>query len=55
MTWVLVIMLCQRVCVPNIAETFESKAACMVVVDKDTGVFHQPRSYCVPVVKGASS
>ena len=51
MNWVLVIMVCQRLCVPNYAEVYPNKAACEAVVDKDTSVWRAPRSYCVPVIK----
>lgn len=49
--WVLVFMVCQRVCVPMYAEVFPDKAACVAVVDTDKSWLHVPRSYCVPVVK----
>jgi hypothetical protein len=51
MTWALILMACQRVCVPHFVELYPTKAACELKVDSSTSVFHAPRSYCVPIVK----
>jgi hypothetical protein len=51
MTWALIIMICQRACVPQFVEVHPTRAACIEKVDKDTSVFHNPRSYCVPIIK----
>jgi len=51
MSWVLVLMACQRMCVPTYAAVYPNQAQCEAVVDKDKGTFHHPRSYCVPVIR----
>ena len=50
MMYALVIMFCSRSCAPNFVEIYDSKTACMAVVDKNTSMFHNPTSYCVPVL-----
>ena len=52
MTWALIIMACTRYCTPTYAEVYQTKAECVVKVDKDTSFLHRPMSYCVPIVKG---
>lgn len=52
MTWALILMVCQRNCIPNYVEVYPTKAECVAKVDKDKSIFYSPRSYCVPIVKG---
>ena len=51
MTWALVLMLCQRTCIPQYVELYASQDACMEKVDKEKSVWVSPRRYCVPVTK----
>jgi hypothetical protein len=49
--WVLITMLCIRVCVPKYAEAMPNKAACEKHISDKGGAFTQPSHYCVPKIK----
>jgi len=49
--WVLITMLCTRNCVPQYAEIYPSKDACMAKVTKINPVWSLPENYCVPLIK----
>jgi len=48
--WILVILLCERLCVPVQAEIYETKKEC--VQHEDTGgSFQRKTKYCVPLIR----
>ena len=49
--WVLITMLCTRNCVPQYADIYPSKGACMAKVNKPESAWSLPKNYCVPLVK----
>jgi hypothetical protein len=49
-TWILVVMLCGRNCVPQYAVQFPDKASCEARLVKST-VWGTETTYCVPMVK----
>jgi hypothetical protein len=49
--WVLITMLCIRNCVPQYAELYPSKDACMAKIPRPESVWSQQTNYCVPLLK----
>ena len=50
--WVLVIMMCQRGCVPTYAEVFPSKGACEVNL-KEARPKWTSEAHCIPILKNS--
>ncbi len=50
--WVLITMLCTRSCLPQYAEIYPSKDACIAkITKKPNPVWNLPENYCVPLIK----
>lgn len=49
--WALIIMMCNRLCVPQYVEIFPNKTACEMNLGKQTSQWVRADSYCAPVVK----
>jgi hypothetical protein len=49
-TWILLVMLCNRSCVPQYAIQFPDKASCEARLEKPS-VWGRETTFCVPIVK----
>ena len=49
-TWILLVMLCNRSCVPQYAIQFPDKASCEARLEKPS-VWGRETTFCVPMVK----
>jgi hypothetical protein len=49
--WILITMLCTRNCLPQYAEIYPNKAACVEKLTKPESAWSLPANYCIPLVK----
>jgi hypothetical protein len=49
--WVLITMLCARLCAPQFATAYPTQEECTKHITKPAGAFNYPSHYCVPLAR----
>ena len=50
--WVLVMMICLRVCQPQYAAVYPNRSECVSQITDPGSTWTLPKQYCVPLIKG---